>query len=98
MPGLLKDKPLSALIFFVIIGIIIGSYLNCFLEMLPGDKNVVKMIFTYSYPLGIGDFVHNKPLLLDLGAIKLQLGFQLKFSFMTIVGIAVSLYMFRWYR
>jgi hypothetical protein len=98
MPGLLKDKPLSALVFFVVIGIVIGSYLNSFLEMLPGDTNVVKMIFTWSHPLGIGDFANNKPLLLDLGAIKLQLGFQLRFSFMTIVGIAVSLYMFRWYR
>jgi hypothetical protein len=98
MAGLLKGKPLSALIFFIIIGIIIGSYLNNFLELLPYDKNVVKMIFTYAYPLGIGDFINNKPLLINLGAIKLQLGFQLKFSTMSLVGIIVSLYMFRWYR
>jgi hypothetical protein len=98
MAGLLKEKPLSALVFFIIIGIIIGSYLNSFLSMLPGEQNVVKMIFTWSYPLGLGDFVNNKPVLVDIGAIKFQLGFQLKFSFMTIVGIVISLYLFRWYK
>jgi hypothetical protein len=96
MAGLLKEKPFSALIFFIIIGIIIGSYLNSLMGMLPG--NVVKTFFTYSIPIGIGDFVNNKPILINLDAIKFQLGFQLHISLMTIIGIIVSIYLFRWYR
>jgi hypothetical protein len=96
MAGLLKDKPLSALIFFVLIGIIIGSYLNSLMGMLPGG--VVKTFFTYSIPIGIGDFITNKPVLIDLSAIKFQFGFQLRISLMTIIGIIVSIYLFRWYR
>jgi hypothetical protein len=98
MASLLKGKPLSSLIFFVIIGVIIGSYLNSFVAMLPGGTNVVKTWFTYSIPIGIGDFANNKPLLIDLHAIKFQLGFLLQISFLTIVGVLVSIYLFRWYR
>jgi hypothetical protein len=98
MAGLLKDKPLGALILIVIIGIIIGSYLNSILEMLPGGGNVVKTFFTYSIPVGIGDFVHDKAMFVDLAAIKFQFGFQIKISLMSIIGLIVSLYLFRWYR
>jgi hypothetical protein len=98
MAGLLKDRSLAALIFFIVIGIIIGSFLNSFVAMLPGGPNVVKTFFTYTVPFGIGDFVDNKPLLIDLAAIKFQIGFQIKFSLLSIIGLIVSLYMFRWYR
>ena len=98
MAGMLKDKPLPALIVFVMIGIVIGSYLNSVVEMLPGGTNVVKMFFTYTIPFGFGDFVNNKPVLIDLIAIKIQLGFQIKFSLLSVIGILTSLYMFRWYR
>ena len=98
MAGLLKEKPLSALVFFIIIGIIIGSYLNSLIGMLPGGNNVVKTFFTYSFPIGIGDFINNKPLLIDLEALKFQIGFQLRISLMTIIGIIVSVYLFRWYK
>lgn len=38
------------------------------------------------------------PLVIDLNAIKFQLGFQIKLSFMSVIGILISLYFFRWYR
>ena len=98
MAGLLKDKSFPALFLSVILGIIIGSYLNGIIEMLPGGSSVVKTFFTYTIPVGIGDFVQNKPLLIDIGALKFQLGFQIKFSLMSILGLIVGLYMFRWYR
>ena len=98
MAGLLKEKPLSALVFFIIIGIIIGSYLNSLIGMLPGGSNVVKTFFTYSFPIGIGDFDNNNPLLINLDAIKFQIGFQLRISLLTIIGIIVSMYLFRWYK
>jgi Domain of unknown function (DUF4321) len=98
MAGLLKDRSLAALIFFIVIGIIIGSFLNSFVEMLPGGPNVVKTFFTYPVLFGIGDFVNDKPVLIDLAAIKFQIGFQIKISLLSIIGLIVSLYMFRWYR
>jgi hypothetical protein len=98
MAGLLKDKSLSALIVFIVIGIIIGAFLNGIVALLPGGPNVVKTFFTYTVPFGVGDFVNNKPLLIDLAAVKFQIGFQIKFSLMSLIGLIVSLYMFRWYR
>ncbi|MBD3392418.1 MAG: DUF4321 domain-containing protein [Chitinivibrionales bacterium] len=38
------------------------------------------------------------PLMLDLSAIKFQLGLQVSFSFMSVAGVFLSLYFFRWYR
>jgi hypothetical protein len=94
----LKDKKISTMLLVVVIGILIGSYLNSIVEMLPGGGSVVKTFFTFSIPVGIGDFVNNKPVLIDLNAIKFQVGFMFKFSLLSIIGIFISLYFFRWYR
>jgi hypothetical protein len=40
----------------------------------------------------------DKPVLVDLNAIKFQIGYMFKFSLLSIIGIFVSLYFFRWYR
>jgi hypothetical protein len=98
MPGLLKDRSLSALIISIILGVIIGSFLNSFVMALPGGSNVVKTFFTHSISFGVGDFVNNKPLFVDLAAIKFQFGFMIKFSLLSLIGLVVSLYLFRWYR
>jgi hypothetical protein len=94
----LKEKRVSTMVLVVIIGILIGSYLNSIVKMLPGGENVVKTFFTFSIPVGIGDFVNNKPVLVDLNAIKFQIGFMFEFSLLSIIGIFISLYFFRWYR
>jgi hypothetical protein len=94
----LKEKRVSTLILVVFVGILIGSYLNSIVEMLPIGESVVKTFFTYSVPFGIGDFANNKPMLIDLSAIKFQIGFMFRFSLLSFIGIFVSLYLFRWYR
>jgi hypothetical protein len=94
----LKEKRVSTMVLVVIVGILIGSYLNSIVEMLPGGENVVKTFFTFSIPFGIGDFVNNKPVLIDLNAIKFQIGFMFEFSLLSVIGIFISLYFFRWYR
>ncbi len=94
----LKEKRISTLIIVVLVGILIGSYLNSIVKMIPGGESVVKTFFTYSIPFGVGDFVNNKPVLIDLYAIKFQFGFMIEFSLLSIIGIFVSLYFFRWYR
>ncbi|MFP4163124.1 MAG: DUF4321 domain-containing protein [Chitinispirillaceae bacterium] len=94
----LKEKRISTLILVVLVGILIGSYLNAAIQMLPGGENVVRTFFTYTVPFGIGDFENNNPVLVDLNAIRFQLGFQIKFSLLSILGIVLSLYFFRWYK
>ncbi|KMQ51646.1 hypothetical protein CHISP_1403 [Chitinispirillum alkaliphilum] len=93
----LKEKRVATLVLVVLVGILIGSYLNTLVEMIPGD-NVVKTFFTFSIPFGIGDFENNNPVVLDMNAIRFQLGFQIRFTLLSILGIITSLYFFRWYR
>ncbi len=45
-----------------IVGIIFGSYLSMVFELLPGEHNVVRTVFTYSLPIRIGSFVEAMPL------------------------------------
>ena len=92
----LKEKKIGTLVLIVIVGILIGSYLNSLIGMLPGGNNVVKTFFTYNFiNFGIG---FPNSLLLNLDAIKLQFGIQMKFSLLSILGIFLSLYFFRWYK
>lgn len=92
----LKEKNITTLVLIVIVGILVGSYLNSLIGMLPGGNNVVKTFFTYNFiNFGIG-FPH--PLGINLDAIKLQIGIQMKFSLLSILGIFLSLYFFRWYK
>jgi len=98
MAGPLLEKRISTLILVVLVGILIGSFLNSMIEMIPGGENVFKTFFTYSIPFGIGDVANNRPVLVDLHAIKFQFGFMIRFSLLSIIGIFVSLYLFRWYR
>ncbi len=92
----LKEKNISTLILVVFVGILVGSYLNSLFGLIPGENNVVKNFFTYNIiNFGIG-FPH--PLVINLEAIKLQIGFQMKFSLLSVLGIFLSLYFFRWYK
>ncbi len=94
-----KDRNIWTLVLVVIVGILIGSYLGTLFALMPGGGNVVKTFFTYNFiSFGFGDFVNNKPLLIDLAAIKFQIGFQMKFNLLSVIGVFVSLYLFRWYK
>ncbi|MBN1984247.1 MAG: DUF4321 domain-containing protein [Chitinivibrionales bacterium] len=91
----LQEKKFSTLFLIVLVGIIIGSYLNTLISMIPiGQNNVVKTFFTYNFI----DFGYTNPFMINLDAIKIQFGFQIKFSLLSILGIILSLYFFRWYR
>ena len=93
----LKEKKFGTLLLVVIVGILIGSYFNSLIGVLiPGENNVVKTFFTYNFiPFGVG---FPNPMNVNLDAIKLQFGIQIKFSLFSIIGIFISLYFFRWFR
>jgi hypothetical protein len=114
----MKEKNFWTLVLVIILGVVIGSYLNTLIRnVIPGDNNVVKTFFTTNITFGIGDFGDSRgmvasiddgtsrhpvkrlsPLVVDFSAIKLQLGMQVSFSFMSIIGILLSLYILRWFR
>ncbi|MCL2690283.1 MAG: DUF4321 domain-containing protein [Chitinispirillia bacterium] len=100
MAVLLKEKRFGTLVLVVLIGIIIGAFLNALVQQIPGGDNVFKTFFTYSIPFGVGGFAEGNPnpVIIDLNAIKFQFGFHMKFSLLSILGIILSLYFFRWYK
>lgn len=91
----LKERNIGTLLLIVVVGILVGSYLNSLIGMIPGN-NVVKMFFTYNIIHFGAGFPH--AFVLDLDAIKLQFGFQMKFSLLSAIGIVLGLYFFRWYK
>ncbi len=96
MARILKEHRFSTLLLIVVVGVVIGSYLSLVVGLIPGDHVVVRDIFTYNFlPINIG---YPEPWLVDIGAIKFQLGLQIKINFLSIVGFATSLYLFKSYK
>ena len=91
-----KDMKPGTLVLVAIVGILIGSYLTMLVGMIPGSSNVVRTFFTYPIINFGAGFPH--PLMVDLWAVKFQIGLQLKFSLLSVLGVALSLYFFRWYK
>jgi hypothetical protein len=92
----LKERNFWTLVLVVVVGILIGSYASALIALVPGGNNVVKTFFTYNFiSFGLG-FPH--PVYIDLSAVKFQLGFQMKFNLLSVIGLFISLYFFRWYK
>jgi hypothetical protein len=92
----LKERNFGTLLLIVVIGILIGSYASVLINIIPGGNNVVKTFFTYNFiSFGLG-FPH--AVYLDLSAIKFQIGFQMKFNLLSVIGLFISLYFFRWFK
>jgi len=95
----LKEKSFLTLVLVVLTGVLIGSYLSFLIGQIPAGNNVVQTFFTHNFiNFGVGDLENGKPFIIDLYAIKFQFGFQLKFSLLSILGVFLSLYFFRWYK
>jgi hypothetical protein len=91
----MRDKPLGLLIFVVILGMIIGSVLGQIIgDILP--ESTPKTFLTGSYSPSFG--FQNGALLLDLYVIKIKLGAQFTFNIISLIGMAVAVYLFRWYK
>ena len=92
----LKERNFGTLLLIVVIGILIGSYASVLINLIPGGNNVVKTFFTYNF-ISFGlCFPH--AVYLDLSAIKFQIGFQMKFNLLSVIGLFISLYFFRWFK
>ena len=89
----LNKKRLGTLILVAFVGLLIGSFLSQVFGLLP--DSVVKEFFTKSVSFGFG--FQPDGVVVDLSAIKFKFGFTCEFTFLSLVGIAISVYMFRWY-
>jgi hypothetical protein len=89
----IHKKSIGGLILSVMVGLMAGSYLTKLFSMLP--DNVVKQFFTKSISFGFG---FPESIVFDLSAMKLKLGFSCEFTLLSLVGIAITVYIFRWYK
>jgi hypothetical protein len=92
----LKDRKVGTLALIVLFGIMMGAFVSKLVEALvAGRKNVVSTFFTYPLKFGVG---YPEPFNVDLLAVQFQFGFQFEFTMLSILGVFLSLYFFRWYR
>lgn len=88
-----KDKKVGTLILVVLLGIIMGAFLSELIKVIfAGNQNVFVTFFTYTIPFGL------EKIAVNFAAIKFQFGLQFEFSLMSIIGVFLSLYFFRWYK
>lgn len=86
----MAKKPIGKIILIIALGAIIGSLLGQLLSLvLP--EGVVKEVFIRS-----GDFGFSAATL-ELGFIALTIGFKIRVTIAGIIGVAIAIYMLRWY-
>lgn len=91
----MRDKPLGVMIFVVLVGLIIGSVLGQVIgNLLPESTPKAFLISSYSPSFGFGD----QAFLIDLYVIKIKMGLQFTFNIIGLIGVAISVYIFRWYK
>ena len=92
----LKERNFGTLVLIVLLGILVGSYLSLLVGLIPVGTNVAKTFFTHNFiSFGAG---YPNALCIDLSVIKFQIGFDIKLNLFSIIGVFVSLYLFRWYK
>lgn len=86
---------MSLLLLTVVVGLVVGSVLSQLIGgLLPESTPKTFLLASYSPSFGFsGDAV-----LIDLYVIKLKLGLQFTFNVIGLIGLAFSIYLFRWYK
>lgn len=78
------------LVLIIILGALIGTVIGQITLLLP--EGVVKEFFVRSVTSGFG------PATLDLNVFSLTIGFTFNLNISGVIGIAIAVYMLRWYR
>lgn len=81
----IRDKNIWILIVFILAGLVIGGLLG---EL----ASKVEFLWWLSYGQ---DFGLSSPVVLDLNIIKLTFGLQLKINIASIIGMAISIFIYR---
>ncbi|MCH8285758.1 DUF4321 domain-containing protein [candidate division KSB1 bacterium] len=78
------------LVLIIILGALIGTVIGQIALLLP--EGVVKEFFVRSVTSGFS------PATLDLNVFSLTIGFTFNLNISGVIGIAIAVYMLRWYR
>ena len=86
--AMLKKTPWM-LIFFILIGGLLGGVLGEILRVLS-PEGLLKEIFLKGYSIGI-----NPPLTLDLHLFTFTLGFTIQMNLFSLIGIIFGIYLYK---
>ena len=95
----MKNRDISLIAIGLLIGAIIGGVIgNLMAWMLPEGGG--KDFFLTSFNIDIGSSVgnHNGVIVIDLKIITLKFGLALSLNFTSVIGIATSYYILRFFR
>jgi ABC-type lipoprotein release transport system permease subunit len=101
-----NSNSIGRIIVFVMLGLIFGGILGESLGWLfgylgtvmnaGGEDNVVHNFFVKALEFKVGYSKEGLPILVDLYMIKFHLGFTFMLNIVSIIGVAVALYMMKW--
>jgi len=93
---------------YILLGLVFGGILGESLGWLfgylgtlmnaGGEDNVVRNFFVKAWELKLGYSEHGKPMLVDLYMLQFNWGITFRLNIVSIVGVAVALYMMKWSR
>lgn len=86
----LRSRPLGVLIVMLVVGSVLGSLFGELLGVIL-PEGVVRDFFVKGFQPHFG------PMTVDLGVIGFTLGFKLKLTVASVLGIMLAVHIFRWY-
>ena len=86
----LRTRPLGILIIMLVVGSVLGSLFGGLMGVILPD-GVVRDFFVTGFQPQFG------PLTVDLGVIGVTLGFKLRVTVASVLGIMLAVHIFRWY-
>jgi hypothetical protein len=86
-----RGRGIGFLLTVIVLGVLIGGVIGEIIGLLM-PEGVVKEFFVRSVEALVG------PVTLDLHAFSVTLGFGLKLNIVSVLGVALVAYLFRWYR
>lgn len=91
----MEEKKLSTLILVIVIGMIIGGVLGQLAgNFLPESTSKSFLISSYSPSFGFND----DATLIDLYVIQFKIGLKFTFNIISLIGLLISVWLFKWYR
>ncbi len=86
-----KGRGIGFLLTIIVVGVLIGGVIGEIIGLLL-PEGVIKEFFIRSVRSSVG------PVTLDLHAFSITLGFGLKLNIISVLGVCLVAYLFRWYR
>ena len=86
-----RSRGIGFLLTVIVLGVLVGGVIGEIIGLLM-PEGVIKEFFIRSVRASVG------PLTLDLHAFSVTLGFALKLNIISVLGVCLVAYLFRWYR